>query len=177
MKARRRTAPPLARCARRPCASLLESLARSGLPTRRDRRVRRLGWQAGVAEAVDDRVAPVAAEILWPDLDARRRLPALVFGEIEELFDSAHRVRVVALRDDVGDPHLLLDQTVENAVKNGVRRQRILVFLVLAQFRARRLGEDVLGDHLPVRPERPDRLPAVAERAEAEDFHLVEVLD
>src|SRR5688572_5869249 len=36
-----------------------------------------------LAEFVGDGVAPVAAEILGGDLDARRRLPPLVFGEIE----------------------------------------------------------------------------------------------
>ena len=92
----------------------------------------------GVAEAVDDRIAAVAAEILRADLDARRRLAALVFGEIEQALDPAHRLRVVARGDRSGNSHLLLDEAVQDVVEHGIGRQRVLVLLVLAQFGGRR---------------------------------------
>ena len=41
-----------------------------------------------VTEPVGDRIAAVAAEILLGDLHARRRLPALVFGDVEQMLDA-----------------------------------------------------------------------------------------
>src|SRR6185436_12138347 len=52
---------------------------------------------AGIAEAVHDRIAPVAAKILQRHLDAGRRLPALVFGEVEHAFDLRHGFAVEAI--------------------------------------------------------------------------------
>src|SRR5262249_6896434 len=54
--------------------------------------------RAGVAEAVDDRIAAVAAEILERDLDAGRRLPALVFGKVEHALDPHDEVTIEAGR-------------------------------------------------------------------------------
>ena len=65
------------------------------------RAVRLRHRRAGVAEAVDDRITAVAAEILQRHLDAGRRLPALVFGEIEQPPDLEHDVAVEARGDDV----------------------------------------------------------------------------
>ena len=48
-----------------------------------------------VPKAVGDRIAPVAAEVLLGDLDARCRLPALVFGDVEQMLDARHRRAVV----------------------------------------------------------------------------------
>jgi hypothetical protein len=93
--------------------------------------------EAGIAEAVDDRIAAVPAEVLGAALDDRSRLPALALGEIEELLDLPDRLRVVALRDEVDDAHLLHDEPVQDAVGHRIGRQRILVLLVLAQFRAK----------------------------------------
>ncbi len=110
----RKNDPGIPTCSGYPdrCGLFVEPLARPCLSARRDGGVRDLRREAGVAEAVDDRIAPVAAEILRADLDPRRRLAALVLGEIEELFDPLHRLRVITLGNDVGDPHLLLDQPV-----------------------------------------------------------------
>src|SRR5215813_6424752 len=63
----------------------------------------------GVAEAVDDRIAAVATEILERDLDAGRRLPALVLGEVEHAGDLHDGLPVEALGDDRGDRLLALD--------------------------------------------------------------------
>src|ERR1700680_1022844 len=41
-------------------------------------------WRAGIAEAIDDGITSVAAEVLQRDLHPGRRLPALVFGKLED---------------------------------------------------------------------------------------------
>ena len=101
---------------------------------------------AGVAEAVGDRIAAVAAEIPRRDLHARRRLPALVFGEVEQPLDPRHHLgRSKPAATIVGERLLALDQALQDVVEHVVGRQRILVGLVLAQLRRRRLGDDVLA--------------------------------
>src|SRR5215510_7615342 len=77
-----------------PCAdrrSKIEGLAlcRRSLEQRAVRSGER---RAGIAEAVDDRIAAVAAEILQRHLDPGRRLPALVFGQMEHALDFHHGV-------------------------------------------------------------------------------------
>ena len=62
----------------------------------RDRRVRLLRFEAGVAEAVHNGVAAVAAEILRSHFDARRRLSALAFRRIKHALDPARNVGNVA---------------------------------------------------------------------------------
>src|SRR3954465_1454420 len=69
---------------------------------------------AGIAEAVHDRITPGAAENLYRPLDAGRRLPALVFGEVEHAFDLRHGLAVKAIRDDLRDRLLALDQSLED---------------------------------------------------------------
>jgi hypothetical protein len=78
---------------------------------------------AGIAESVHDRIAPVAAEILQCHLDAGRRLPALVFGEVEHAFDLRHGLAVEAIRDDLRDRLLALDQSLEDGIEYIVGRQ------------------------------------------------------
>ncbi len=46
-----------------------------------------------VTEAIGDRVAAVTAEILDRDLYPRRRLAALVFGDIEKMLDAVYECR------------------------------------------------------------------------------------
>ena len=87
-------------------------------------------------KAIGDRIAPVAAEIAPGDLDARRRLPPLVFGDIEHVLDALHqRFRMAALHD-FGDRQFLFHQARQNIIQHVIGRQRVLVLLVLAQFRA-----------------------------------------
>src|SRR5664280_3182484 len=93
-----------------------------------------------VAEAVDDRVAAVAAESLAANLDARGRLPALVFGDVEQTLDAFDHLRRVAAGDDLVQGRLLLDQAMQYAVEVGIGRQAVLVGLVVAQLGAGRLG-------------------------------------
>ena len=124
--------------------------------------------RAGIAEAVDDRIAPVAAEILQRHLHARRRLPALVFGEIEHAVDAAAPCRGRSPPRRCRRRLLALDQPLKDRIEHLIGRQRILVLLVLAQLRGRRLGDDVLWDHVAVGPERAGRLPCVAQARQPE---------
>src|SRR3954463_9543866 len=82
------------------------------------------GWLIALSrrlETVGDRIAPVAAEGATRDLHTRRRLPALVFGEIEHAPDAVdHRLRMPA-RDDIGDRHFLFDQAIEHVVEFDIR--------------------------------------------------------
>src|SRR6187402_2000916 len=98
-----------------------------------------------VAEGVGDRIAAVAAEIARAELDPGRGLPALVFGDIEQLFDALDRGRVVAFGYDLLEGHFLLDQAFENAVEHGIGRKRVLVLLVRTQLSGRRLLDHALG--------------------------------
>src|SRR5215475_4483058 len=133
--------------------------------------------RARVAEAVDDGVAAVAAEVLQRYLDAGRRLPALVLGEIEHALDLHDRLAVEAVRDDLGDRLFALDQPFEDLVEYVVGWQRVLVGLVLAQLGGGRTGENIVGNDLRVWPERAVGLPAVAQPRQPINFGLVEVLD
>src|ERR1041384_1095150 len=75
-----------------------------------------------IPEAVDDRIAPVTAEIAPCDFDAGCRLAALVFGEIEHVLHALHqRFRMAAL-DDVRDGHLRLDEAGEDVVERLIGR-------------------------------------------------------
>src|SRR5450755_2046309 len=60
----------------------------------------------GIAECIRDGIAPVAAEVAWADLYARRRLAALIFADIEQMFNAPHRCGIEASRHDVLERHL-----------------------------------------------------------------------
>src|ERR1700761_6873560 len=62
----------------------------------------------GIAERIRDGIAAVAAEIARTDLHARRRLAALVFADIEQLFNALHRGGVEAAGDNILEGHLAL---------------------------------------------------------------------
>src|SRR5690606_12107892 len=91
-----------------------------------------------IPEAVDDRVAAVAAEIAGGDFHARGGLPALVFRDVEEVFDALHEIAFMPALDDLAHRHFLLDEAVENVVKRLVGRERILVLLVGTKLGGRR---------------------------------------
>ena len=93
------------------------------------------------------------------------------------MLDALDGRLVMAARDDRADRHFLFNEAFENIVQHLVGRQRILVLLVLAQFRRGRLGENVRGNDHAIRPLGARRLPAVAQVGKAENLHLVEVLD
>ena len=64
-----------------------------------------------------DRIAPVAAEVAHPQLDAWRCLPALVFGEVEQPLDPLDGLALEPLGDELVDTLLVLDQPKQNAVE------------------------------------------------------------
>ena len=64
----------------------------------------------GIAKAVGDRIAPVAAEILQCHFDTRGRLPALVFGEVDHTVDPQDGFSIKPGGDDLGDRLFTLDR-------------------------------------------------------------------
>ena len=80
-------------------------------------------------------------------------------------------------RDNRARVHFLLHKAFENIVQHLVRGERILILLVFPQLRRRRFDENILRDHLAIRPLRTFRLPGVAQGRDAEHLHLVEILD
>ena len=101
-----------------------------------------------VPEPVGDRIPAVSAKILAGDLDARRRLAALVFGDVEKMLDAVHGGHVMAAGDDLLDAQLMLDKAFEDVVERRIGRQRILVGLVGPEFGRRRLVDDVFAGSL-----------------------------
>ena len=105
---------------------------------RRDEKSGTLRWRAAVAEAIDDRIAPVAAKILPRHLYARRRLAALVFGEKQQPLDFPHGVGIVT-RETISATRISFSTRHSSiVVERVIGRQRILILLVFAQFGGRR---------------------------------------
>ena len=80
-----------------------------------------------------DRVAPVAPEIAVADLDARRRLPPLVFGQMQQPLDARDQRRIDSLRGQLARGALMLHQPDQDPVEQVIVRQAVLVLLVGAQ--------------------------------------------
>src|SRR5215207_8452877 len=78
------------------------------------------------AVAVRDRHAAVAAERLGADLDARRVLPALVLGEVDEPDDALHVLLGQAPCDELVAAQIVLHVALEDAVEDRVGRERVL---------------------------------------------------
>src|SRR5436309_14834122 len=87
------------------------------------------------APAVGDRRAAVAAERLRPQLDAGRRLPALVLGAVDHPDRALDDVLVEPVARQLLERTVVLDVLLEHFVELRIRRQRILVELVVSQFR------------------------------------------
>src|SRR5207245_11033990 len=105
------------------------------LPSRISATVRARSRACGLAlaEAGDDRRAPVAAKGAGRDLDADRSLAALVLVGVHHGDDAPHRVRRESTSDEVVHALVFLDVALENAVELGVGWKRVLVGLVGAQ--------------------------------------------
>src|SRR5207245_10172928 len=86
-----------------------------------------------LAEAVDDRRAPVAAKGAGRDLDADRSLAALVLVGVHHGDDAPHRVRRESTGDEVVPAPVFLDVALDNADALRVRRTRRLIGRVEAQ--------------------------------------------
>src|SRR5258708_26868438 len=96
---------------------LLEPLGAALRPVRRDRGVGAEPNVSGVAKAIGNRVAPVTTKILFRHLDAGRRLPPLVFGQGKQMFDPAHQRDLETLGDEIGDPLVALDESLQDRVE------------------------------------------------------------
>src|SRR5882672_10223201 len=83
-----------------PLVSALKHFRRGTRRARDQRLVRLRQRRAGIAEAVGDGIAAVAPEIAGSDLDAGRRLPPLVLGDVEQMIDPRHHRAVEPGLDD-----------------------------------------------------------------------------
>src|SRR5690606_18612920 len=102
---------------------------------------------SAVAEAVRYRVAAIASEILLGNFYTRCRLTALVFSQIEQMFNPLDCFERMPSCNDLGVAHFVFDKAFKDVVQNRVRRQTSLIGLVFAQFGRWRLGNDILRDH------------------------------
>src|SRR5882672_8038426 len=78
------------------------------------------------AKRVGEGIPPIPPEALARDLDARRRLPPLVFRRVKQPLHARDRLAREAARHDLRHAQLLLDAAMEDRVELLVRRQRIL---------------------------------------------------
>src|SRR5215831_20253252 len=92
-----------------------------------DRPRRAAARRLALAEPVDDRRAPVAAEGPGRDLDPDRSLAALVFVGVHHGDDAPDRVGREAAGDEIVHALVLLDVALEDAVELLVWRQGVLV--------------------------------------------------
>src|SRR5271154_4152027 len=88
--------------------------------------------------AAGNRIAPIAAKSAAAHAHARRRLPALVFVALNKIENAPHRRSIEAPRRYLIDRQLLLDEGLEDRVKDFVRRQAVGIFLAEAQLGRRR---------------------------------------
>src|SRR6187551_1125907 len=86
--------------------------------------------------AVRDRRAPVATERLRAQLDAGRRLPALVLRAVDEP-DGAFDDRGIELLDQLLARAILFDVRLQHGIEHVVRGDRVGVALVVAKLGAR----------------------------------------
>src|SRR5687768_4123977 len=79
-----------------------------------------------LAEGVGERIPPIAPETLARDLDARRGLPPLVFGCVEQSLHSRDGLALETAPNDLVHTLLLLDEAVEDLVERVVGWQGVL---------------------------------------------------
>ena len=96
---------------------------------------------------------------------------------MQHALDLCDRVPVKSFRHDLGDRLLALNQTFEDLVEHIVRRQRVLIGLVLTQLGAGRSRENAVRDHWASGPQGTVGLPAVAQPGKPIHLGLVEILD
>src|SRR5207248_9196748 len=121
--------------------------AGSAVPAHRER-ARNYGL---VSPAVRDRRPPVSPERLGSEADARRGLPAFVLGAIDHRDGTVDDIRIEAVAGELLAGAVELDVGLEDAVELGVRRQRVLVQLLVAELGARRALDDRPRNQLAAR--------------------------
>src|SRR5713101_7238198 len=161
------TLPGSASWARRPTAAFSTSgrnsanrnggwagRACSSFPRPRRRTLRFRGWNAcagsesSTAPTVLNRRAPIAAERLRSQFHARRRLPALVLRPVDHGDCALDDVAIEAVPGQLLQRPVVLDVLLEHLVELRIRRQGVLVELVVAQLGARRAVDDALRNQL-----------------------------
>src|SRR5689334_17793090 len=82
-----------------------------------------------------DRITPVLAEATRRDANSDRGLASLVFVYFDEAHDFADMFRHKTLSNDFRWAQVALDVSLEDGVKDIVRRQRVLVGLIRTKLR------------------------------------------
>src|SRR5439155_21296989 len=98
------------------------------------------------SEALSNRKAAAHAEGARRNLQPGRCLAALVFAERHFVDDLVYDGGREAALDDLVFAQILDDVSLEDRVEHFVRGQRVLVFLVRAEFSARRFADRGFGD-------------------------------
>src|SRR4051794_21429063 len=92
------------------------------------------------ARAVSDREAAAAAKGMVADLQNRGGLPAFELALEHHVQNSALDFRLRRMKAD--------GKSFHGGIQFVIRRQTVLVFLILAQFGRRRSRQDALGNEL-----------------------------
>src|SRR5262245_39130901 len=88
--------------------------------------------------SVRNRHPPILPQGPLRDLDADRRLPALVFTAVHHPHDTRYRDAVEARFNDLFERPVLFHIGLENGIQNLIGRQRVFILLVGPQFSSRR---------------------------------------
>src|SRR5258708_19685835 len=84
---------------------------------------REMSAATSATEAVDDGIAPLLADQTRGDLDAGRRLAALVLGAFKQTPHAIDGCDVVALGREIRPPEIALDQAAHHATHPSARCQ------------------------------------------------------
>src|SRR5689334_10659556 len=114
----------------------------ASMPMPLDAPVMRMAFGSAMFVAVRDRHASVAAEGARRDLDARRKLAAFVFAEVDQPKDFFCGGLIHAGLAEFAEPAVFFHIERYDAVQQIVGRERVLVRLVRAKFGRRRTIED-----------------------------------
>src|SRR4051794_36109431 len=97
---------------------------------------------------VGNGIAPVLAEPARRDTDADRRLPALVFIDVNQLYHVVDVFAPEAGGNDFRNALVLLDVALDDGMGRVMRRQTVVVSLVATQSRPGRTLDVSFGDDL-----------------------------
>src|SRR5690348_4123041 len=93
-----------------------------------------------LSKGIRHRIAAVPTEVTTGHFRPGSCLPAFEFSEAEQPCHFANRVGVIPFGNEPGHAPVTLDERIENAVQEIIRRQAVLVGLPFAQLRGRWLG-------------------------------------
>ena len=107
-----------------------------------------------IAEPVSDRISPIPTEILAADFDARWSLAAFILRDVKQVFDPTYEFWRMAPRTNLIHVLFFINTTAQDVVQSFIRREAVLVFLIVAQFGRRRFCNDPLWDDFACRSKR-----------------------